>query len=200
MIVLKVGGSLFEEAPALLRHIASMPADVLIVPGGGDFADVVRRIDHERGLTADAAHWMAILAMDEYAYYLSDKTGIELSDTLSGKKGIHIALPYEILKANDELPHSWDVTSDTIAAWIALKTGGPLIKATDVDGIIINGELVKCVNASGILDIGTCVDKALPGFLIDHRMNAQIVNGKHADRVKNAIMGEPTTGTAIIGK
>ena len=45
MIVLKVGGSLFEEAPALLRHIASMPADVLIVPGGGEFADMVRRID-----------------------------------------------------------------------------------------------------------------------------------------------------------
>ncbi len=200
MIVLKVGGSLFEEAPALLRRIASMQADVLIVPGGGEFADMVRRIDRERGLTADAAHWMAILAMDEYAYYLSDKTGIELSGTLSAKKSIHIALPYEIIKANDELPHSWDVTSDTIAAWIAHKIGCPLIKATDVDGIVLNGELMKCVNASRILDIETCVDKALPDFLIRHHMDTLIVNGKHADRVEKAIMGEPTTGTAIIGK
>ncbi len=143
MIVLKVGGSLFEEAPALLRHIATMSADVLIVPGGGEFADVVRRIDRERGLTADAAHWMAVLAMDEYAYYLSDKTGIELSCSLSAKKGVHIALPYEMLKANDELPHSWDVTSDTIAAWVALKINCPLIKATNVDGIIINGDLMQ---------------------------------------------------------
>ena len=200
MIVLKVGGSLFEEAPALLRHIASMPADVLIVPGGGEFADVVRRIDRERGLTDDAAHWMAVLAMDEYAYYLSDKTGIGLSCSLSVKKGVYIALPYEILKENDELPHSWDVTSDTIAAWVALRLKCPLIKATDVDGILLNGELKKCVDASRIIDVETCVDKALPNFLIEHHMNALIVNGKHADRVKKAIMGEPVTGTAIIGK
>ena len=104
------------------------------------------------------------------------------------------------LKANDELPHSWDVTSDTIAAWIATSIKCPIIKATDVDGIIINGELVKSVDASRIIDIETCVDKALPGFLIEHHMDALIVNGKHADRVEKAIMGEPTTGTAIIGK
>ena len=143
---------------------------------------------------------MAVLAMDQYAYYLSDKAGVGLSCSLSAKKGVHIALPYEMLKANDELPHSWDVTSDTIAAWIALKIGCPLIKATDVDGIIINGELIKRVNASRILDVETCVDQALPGFLIEHHMDVFIVNGKHADRVEKAIMGEPTTGTAIIGK
>jgi len=200
MIVLKVGGSLFEEAPELLRHIAAMSTDVFIVPGGGEFADAVRRIDRERGLTANAAHWMAILAMDEYAYYLSDKTDIELSCSLPAKKGVHIALPYEILKANDELPHSWDVTSDTIAAWIAHKINCPLIKATNVDGIIINGELLQNVNASLILDVETCVDKALPVFLIANQMDALIVNGKHVDRVEKAIMGEPTMGTAIIGK
>jgi hypothetical protein len=200
MIVLKVGGSLFEEAPELLRRITLMPADVLIVPGGGEFADVVRRIDRERGLTADAAHWMAVLAMEEYAYYLSDKTGIELCCSLSAKKGVHIAMPYEILKANDELPHSWDVTSDTIAAWVALKLKCPLIKATDVDGIIIGGKLQKRVDASRILDVETCVDKALPGFLIGHHMDAFVVNGKYGDRVRKAIMGEPAAGTAIIGK
>jgi 5-(aminomethyl)-3-furanmethanol phosphate kinase len=200
MIVLKVGGSLFEEAPALLRHIATMPADVLIVPGGGEFADVVRRIDREKSLMNDAAHWMAVLAMNEYAYYLSDKSGIELSGSLSVKKGVRIALPYEILKANDALPHSWDVTSDTIAAWVADSLKCPLIKATDVDGIILNGKLLERVDASHLLNIETCVDKALPGFLIKHHMDALIVNGKHADRVEKAIMGEPVMGTAIIGK
>ena len=200
MIVLKVGGSLFEEAPGLLRHIKALGVDALIVPGGGEFADVVRRIDREQGLSADAAHWMAVLAMDEYAYYLSDQTGIELTRSIAKKKDVRIALPYEILQKNDELPHSWDVTSDTIAAWIALKIGCPLIKATDVDGIVINGELIKHVNASQILDVETCVDQALPGFLIEHHMDVFIVNGKHADRVEKAIMGEPTTGTAIIGK
>lgn len=200
MIVLKLGGSLFEEAPALLRHIAAMPVDLLIVPGGGEFADVVRRIDRESGLTEEAAHWMAVLAMDQYAYYLSDRSGIGLSGSLSVKKGISIALPYEILQANDELPHSWDVTSDTIAAWIAHRIKAPLIKATDVDGIIMDGKLLERVEASCLLNIETCVDKALPDFLIRHRMGALIVNGKHAGRVEKAIMGEPVRGTAIIGK
>ncbi len=39
-----------------------------------------------------------------------------------------------------------------------------------------------------------------PDFLIRHHMDVLVVNGKHADRVEKAIMGEPTTGTAIIGK
>jgi 5-(aminomethyl)-3-furanmethanol phosphate kinase len=200
MIILKVGGSLFEEAPALLGRIADVPVDLLIVPGGGKFADMVRHIDREKGLTAEAAHWMAVLAMEEYACYLSDKSGVKLSASLSQEKGVHIVLPYEILKANDELPHSWDVTSDTIAAWIALKLNSPLIKATDVDGIVMDGKLMERVEASRLLNIQSCVDKALPIFLIEHHMDAFVVNGKHADRVEKAIMGKPTTGTTIIGK
>jgi aspartokinase-like uncharacterized kinase len=200
MIVLKVGGSLFDMAPGLLRRVKALGADVLVVPGGGEFADVVRRIDRENGLSADAAHWMAVLAMDEYAYYLSDKTGIELTGSLAKKKGTRIALPYEILKANDALPHTWDVTSDTIAAWIAVQMKCPLVKATDVDGIIINGALVDRIEASRLIGMETCVDRALPEFLIAHAMGAFIVNGRHAGRVEKAIMGEPTAGTAIIGK
>ena len=200
MIVLKVGGSLLEEAPALLRRVTATGADVLVVPGGGVFADAVRRIDGERGLSPDAAHWMAVLAMDEYAYYLADRSGIGLSDSLAVKKGAHIALPYELLRADDALPHSWDVTSDTIAAWIAKKTGGRLVKATDVDGIYLEGRLTGRVDASMLAGKETCVDRALPGFLIAHRMDALVVNGRCAGRVEKAIRGEPVTGTVILGK
>lgn len=200
MIILKVGGSLFSEAPELLRHIQETGVDVLIVPGGGAFADLVRRINNEHGLSDDAAHWMAVLAMDKYAYYLWDKTGIELTATLGKIRGIRIALPYEILLKNDELPHSWDVTSDTIAAWMAEKTGGRLVKATDVDGILLDGKLLPSVDASALIGMETCLDKALPSFLVDHGMNAYVVNGRYSDRVIKAIMGEPTIGTMIIGK
>lgn len=200
MIVLKVGGSLFDMAPGLLRRVKALRADVLVVPGGGVFADVVRRIDREQSLSADAAHWMAVLAMDEYAYYLSDKTGIGLTGSLAKKKGVRIVLPYEILRKNDVLPHTWDVTSDTIAAWIAVQMKCPLIKVTDVDGIIINGALIDRIEASRLIGTETCVDRALPEFLIAHAKDAFIVNGRHAGRVEKAIMGEPTVGTAIIGK
>jgi aspartokinase-like uncharacterized kinase len=200
MIVLKIGGSLFEHAPDILRRITATSADVLIVPGGGLFADVVRKIYGEHGLSEDAAHWMAVLAMDEYAYYLSDKTGIPLTPMLVKKKGIRIILPYEILRRSDDLPHSWEVTSDTIAAWMALRTNSKLIKATDVDGVIMDGRIQESVDASKLQGLETCVDGALPGFLIDNRMDALVVNGLIVPRIENAILGKPAVGTIINGK
>jgi len=200
LIILKMGGSLLEHSPDILRRVIATGADVLIVPGGGPFADVVRIVYREHGLSEDAAHWMAVLAMDEYAYYLSDKTGIPLTPMLVKKKGVRIILPYEVLQRRDDLPHSWAVTSDTIAAWVALETNSKLIKATDVDGVIINGRTQVSIDASKLRGRETCVDEALPGFLIDHRMDALVVNGLIVPRLEDAILGKPAVGTTINGK
>ncbi len=80
MIVLKIGGSLFDSARELLKWVADEERDVLVVPGGGAFADKVRDVYGTTTLSDDAAHWMALLAMDQYGYYLSDGTGIPLAD------------------------------------------------------------------------------------------------------------------------
>jgi hypothetical protein len=198
--VLKFGGSLFSHAPELLEIIGSADTDVLIVPGGGRFADLVRDVQRESGLSEEAAHWMAVLAMDEYAYYLSDVSGIELTPLLVKKKGIRIVLPYEILRRRDELPHSWDVTSDTIAAWMAYQTGSKLIKATDVDGIILDGRLQDTIDASKLRGLETCVDRALPGFLVEHKMDALVINGLKAPMLEDALKDRQTKGTLIVGK
>jgi aspartokinase-like uncharacterized kinase len=200
MKVLKFGGSLFDHAPELLEIVRSADTDVLIVPGGGRFADLVRDVQRESGLSEEAAHWMAVLAMDEYAYYLSDVSGIELTPLLVKKKGIRIVQPYEILRRRDELPHSWDVTSDTIAAWMAYQTGSKLIKATDVDGIILDGRLQDSIDASKLRGMETCVDMALPGFLVEHKMDALVINGLKAPILEDALKDRPTRGTFIVGK
>ena len=44
----------------------------------------------------------------------------------------------------------------------------------------------------------TCVDKAMPGFLIEHGMDAFVVNGRCIPRVLSAIRGEKTTGTVLL--
>lgn len=200
MFVLKLGGSLFEEASSVMRRVLDTGADVLVVPGGGPFADLVRNIDKEHGLSADVSHWMAVLAMDQYAYYLHDKTGIELTPLLVRKKGVRIILPYEVLRRQDELPHSWDVTSDTIAAWMAYKTASAFIKVTDVDGVMLEGRLHETVDASALKGIETCVDRALPDFLIKHNMDALVVNGNVTGRLEDALKGKPVIGTKITGK
>jgi hypothetical protein len=60
--------------------------------------------------------------------------GREIIDHLG--EGVSILLPYNFLRENDELAHTWEVTSDTIAAYLAKALNAKeLIKATDVDGI-----------------------------------------------------------------
>src|SRR3979411_1765033 len=76
--VVKVGGGIlahverFDAALATIG-VAAMSRRLLIVPGGGPFADAVRDVDHRLGLGDEAAHWMAVLAMDQYAHLIAGK-------------------------------------------------------------------------------------------------------------------------------
>jgi aspartokinase-like uncharacterized kinase len=218
-VVIKIGGSLIKEAPELVDRLVKefgsgsqkipeeacisegLPYSVLIVPGGGVFADSVRKTDESFSLSAYAAHWMAILGMEQYAYYLKDKShALGVDSIASLPQGVSVLFPYRLLRTEDPLPHTWDVTSDTIAAWVAKRIGATLIKATDVDGIFINGKLVREISAvSYIGNRESCIDFALPGFLTKKRMECLIVNGKFPDRVVQAVYGKSVLGTVVKG-
>src|SRR5574340_1706549 len=102
------------------------------------------------------------------------------------------------MRSKDELQHTWDVTSDTIAAWVALQLRARLIKVTDVDGIYLNGTLKKELEASALIGIETCVDAALPHYLMENKRECEIINGNCPRRLINALKGS-ITGTLIIG-
>lgn len=174
---------------------------ILIVPGGGIFADAVRKTDESFSLSADAAHWMAILGMEQYAYYLQDKSHAVAIDSIADlPQGVSILFPYRLLRNEDPLPHTWEVTSDTIAAWIAKQIDAVLIKVTDVDGIFRNGELVREIStASCTENCASCIDSALPGFLLKNRMDCLIVNGKFSERVIQAVNGKSVLSTVVKG-
>jgi aspartokinase-like uncharacterized kinase len=69
-----------------------------------------------------------------------------------------------------------------------------------VDGIMLGGSLRETIDASALEGTETCVDRALPGFLIKHGMDALVVNGLKAPRLEDALKGKPTIGTRITGK
>jgi 5-(aminomethyl)-3-furanmethanol phosphate kinase len=131
MSVIKVGGGLAAIPHALDRVCAeltrvSQDHRLLVVPGGGLFADAVREFERGVGTSSDAAHWMAILAMDQYAYVLADRIlGAVLveepgavGETVSlGQAGV--LAPSRWMRSADVLPHSWEATSDSIAAFVA---------------------------------------------------------------------------------
>ncbi|HXV43136.1 MAG TPA: aspartate kinase [Anaerolineae bacterium] len=132
--LIKVGGSLYVQAElrANVTAWATLAAErrLLILPGGGPFANGVRLADAQFGLSDSTAHWMAILAMDQYGYLLADLApGAVLVHDLAAAMQVvtngrlAILAPFTLLRQIDPLPHTWQVTSDSIAAWLAGYAG-----------------------------------------------------------------------------
>jgi probable H4MPT-linked C1 transfer pathway protein len=148
-VVVKLGGGTMPHADAFAHALAAI-ADaaartrLLVVPGGGLFADTVREADRRLGLSPDAAHWMAVLAMDQYAWVIADTLAGAVVVTNREEAGaaldagrIPVLAVSRWLQRADPLPHSWNVTSDSIAAWIAGETGARrlvLIKPSGASG------------------------------------------------------------------
>jgi 5-(aminomethyl)-3-furanmethanol phosphate kinase len=217
--VVKIGGSLIKEAPELLDRLVKefgsrnsksigdaytggeLPLSILIVPGGGLFANAVRTTDKRYSLGADAAHWMAILGMEQYAFYLWDKSRASATDYIADiPKGVSILFPYRLLKTEDPLPHTWEVTSDTIAAWVAKQIEAKFVKVTDVDGLFKEGNLIREISANNITgNYTSCIDPALPPFLLINGINCLIVNGRYPERIVQAVYGKPVSGTLVKG-
>lgn len=217
--VVKVGGSLTEH-PEKLKVLCEVLSSLgkayrmLIVPGGGAFADVVRKLDETYRLSETTAHKMAILAMDQFGLLLSDITPNSftchsLEDVTNTKCGLlPILLPSHYMFRVDPLEHSWNVTSDSIAAYIASVVGAErLVLITDVDGIYtddpkrnVEARLIGEIKAEQLLILGmrTSVDKALPKLLMKFKMDCYVVNGMYPERVQAIFAGEKSVYTHII--
>jgi aspartokinase-like uncharacterized kinase len=148
LIVVKIGGGL-AALPQTLDAICSAIGNaaprrrVVIVPGGGPFAEAVREFDRVAGLSPDAAHWMAILGMDQYAHVLAGRIPravlVEEPGSIAealGQGGVVVLAPSRWMRSADVLPHTWDVTGDSIAAFVAgALDAGRLILVKPVAGL-----------------------------------------------------------------
>ena len=147
--VIKLGGSLLtlprlaERLRSVVDQVATKP---LLIVGGGEVADVVRRWDAAHRLSASAAHWLAVQAMDFNGRLLENllpESIVVTSHQQAAKAWQTGKLPLlnvgkwlatDELRSQDSLPHSWDVTSDSIAAKIAIRfraAGLLLLKSID---------------------------------------------------------------------
>ncbi len=171
--VLKLGGSLIDTSRDLMQVLISLADEedcsFLVVPGGGPFADLIREINAKKGLSEEAAHWMAVLAMEQYAFFLADGTAARLASEirLPEKRQVVVLLPYRALTEDDFCPeHSWDYTSDSIALLVASRLSLPLIKVTDVDGVLIDGMVADKLPARQLLGRESCIDQGTIRLLL----------------------------------
>jgi aspartokinase-like uncharacterized kinase len=187
--VIKIGGSLERQLDRLLEVIVHSPTPALIVPGGGRFARMVR----ETAIKGTYAHWMAIAAMEQFGWLIASK-GVRYGSVLHRPEASELLLPYLPLLESDPLPHTWDVTSDTIAAWVAWSLGLDLILLKSVDGIFSEGVLQESVASLRETDT---VDPAFIPFVLEKRVRAKIINGNVPERLASFLRGYPVIGTTI---
>jgi aspartokinase-like uncharacterized kinase len=212
--VLKIGGSLArgEGLPDLCREISLLGNrhPLLVVPGGGEFADLVRRAYARYGLGETAAHTMALLAMDQYGFVLgrliegsSLETGMSSACREAESGRVAVLLPSAAVLASAGLPHSWQVTSDTIAAWVARETGARmLVLLKDVDGLMpapdMSEEVIREMTAGQLAEHRGGVDGHLSKFLSLTKLETWVISGRKPDRVAELLNAGTTAGTRIV--
>jgi aspartokinase-like uncharacterized kinase len=162
----KLGGSLAHaaELPRWLEALAG--TDAVVVAGGGPFADQVRAAQARWRFGEDTAHALAILAMAQYGRMLAGlhpgfRTAADPVLLAASASAGHPAiwLPDPEALPETEIPASWDVTSDSLAAWLAGRLGAKrllLVKSVEVPAGPIR---VEQAVAAG------WVDPAFPRFL-----------------------------------
>ena len=188
-LVVKIGGSLMDVVDPIITLFKKRHLSVLIVPGGGMFAGQVR----ETGIAGDAAHWMAVAAMEQMGWFISSR-GVSPVTSLRVPRQVEVLLPYILLRDADPLPHSWDVTSDTISAWIASSLSLPLILLKSVDGIRSGGTLQDHITEE--VPTGD-VDPCFLRYVLASGVRTVVTNGRKPRRLENLLDGCKVPGTTI---
>jgi aspartokinase-like uncharacterized kinase len=136
-LVVKVGGSLYDLprlGDRLRAWLAERDARALLVPGGGPAADWIRDLDAQDDLGSERAHWLALRALTFAAHVLAQRVpgGVVIEEAADRAKAWRLGqVPILDLHAfaladearHDHLDHSWAVSSDSLAARVAVVTG-----------------------------------------------------------------------------
>jgi aspartokinase-like uncharacterized kinase len=167
--IVKLGGSL--AAAGTLRTwldviLTQGGGHAVIVPGGGDFAGGVRAAQRRLGFSDRTAHRMALRAMEQYALLLQELApalrpcadDAQIAAALAAG-GIALWLPSRMVEADPAIAESWDVTSDSLAAWLARRVGATrlvLVKSAPAPDAPLSPERLAALGL---------VDAAFPAYV-----------------------------------
>lgn len=180
MIVVKLGGSLAHSG-ALIKCLDAIEQKyqggaVVIVPGGGAFADQVRIAQNHWQFDDKTAHAMALLAMQQMALMLKGlKPDFAIAGSIStiqeqlSQQKVVIWSPDIIELDNAGIQATWDITSDSLAAWLAKALSAKelmLVKSANINSSFSIRELAE----------QNIVDKAFCDFLAHTSFKITIIN------------------------
>jgi 5-(aminomethyl)-3-furanmethanol phosphate kinase len=197
--VVKLGGSLYKGRTLrgwLEALAAGGRGKVVVVPGGGPFADQVR-VAQERWRFDDVTgHRMAILGMAQYGLML---TGLQ-SKLIPAKNEADIQkalglgcapvwIPTELESL--DVPRNWSVTSDSLAAWLALR-----LQANHLV-LIKSVKLTMAQVSAGELARRGIIDETFPELLSRAGCSCQMVAAQDYASIATALDGVCDCGTRL---
>jgi aspartokinase-like uncharacterized kinase len=214
LTVVKVGGGLGRGAgDAALRGVCDALGELaarhplIVVPGGAGFADAVRAADRRFGLPAATAHRMAVLGMEQFGWLLAEliPRAARCADLAQARERADgraaVLLPAGL--PLDGLPATWDVTSDSIAAWVAGRVDAArLVLVKEVDGLFAHwparGKALARLSVAELADLRPGgVDAYLPTALERARFETWVIGGRDPARVAELLERGTTAGTRI---
>ena len=198
--VVKIGGSLFPDYAIELAEQLNN-TNSLIILGGGEFANLIRKYDSTQNFSSDVTHFTALDCMDIIAKLVNDKVdstklafSIDEINEISDEGFTPIFVVSDFLKKEDPFECSWDVTSDSIAAYVAHIFNANLFIVTNVNGIYTQepkepgSTFISKIDATKLLTFQeSSIDVMLPSLLLKFGTNCYVVNGKFPDRVLSLI-------------
>lgn len=194
MWLVKLGGSLSYDLSVqswLDALAATGGGRVIVVPGGGPFADLVRDAQRHWGFDDEAAHRMALYAMQQNALLLAAlcpalmpvESEADMRSVLSRGKAA-LWLPLAMTLGNHALDANWSVTSDSIAAWLAGHLNAErliLVKSCRSPGMPFDADTLS---ATGI------VDQAFPRFARDTCFDTVLLDKSEVSVLQELLLGE----------
>ena len=198
--VVKIGGSLFPNHAITLADKLKNTGSCIIL-GGGEFANLIRKYDDEVSFSQKTNHWTAIDCMDIIAKLVNDKVesaklafSIDEVNDISDDGFTPIFVVSEFLRKEDPFECSWDVTSDSIAAYVANMLNANLFIVTNVNGIYTQepkepgSTFISKIDAKTLLTFQeSSIDVMLPSLLLEFGTDCYVVNGKFPERVLSLI-------------
>jgi aspartokinase-like uncharacterized kinase len=188
--VVKLGGSLLDmpDLRERFRHWLALqpPARAIVLVGGGRVADCVRDADHLHRLGEEVSHWLAIRAMNlnarlvaamfEEARLVTELDEIPTTPPSQAEPTQFVILDpltcMQSLEASpNPLPHTWEVTSDSIAARVAIE-----IRATEL--VLLKSTLPQAADSRAAAAAGY-VDEYFPRDA--HGLTVRCVNFRDDD-------------------
>jgi aspartokinase-like uncharacterized kinase len=188
LVVLKLGGAQAcgGRLDAWLDAIARHAGRLILAPGGGPFADIVRTTQREIGFDDAAAHEMAMTAMRQFGRALvSLRPGFEMADT---EPATPVWAPEPMALAAG-LAASWDLTSDSLAAWLAGRLGAERLILVKHGAPAPAAELAR----NGV------VDPLFPAYLRQARLRAFLAPPDQPERLAEGLDGDAFAEIGVEG-